>query len=85
MTYPDSAVRTSDPDGHSELPLDAARRRAGRRRKIVWLVHRLQDPQPRSYKLDPGASFSATGRGIYFVLSGGGSVAGDPFRRLTAV
>jgi len=38
-----------------------------------------------SYKLDPGASFSATGRGIYFVLSGGGSVAGEPFRRLTAV
>ncbi len=38
-----------------------------------------------SYKLDPGAAFAATGRGIYFVLSGAGSVAGEPFRRLTAV
>jgi hypothetical protein len=38
-----------------------------------------------SYKLDPGATFTATGRGIYFVQSGRGSVDGQPYRRLTAI
>jgi hypothetical protein len=38
-----------------------------------------------SYKLDPGATLRAGGRGIYLVLAGAGSVAGEPFRRLTAV
>jgi hypothetical protein len=35
------------------------------------------------YKLDPGATFRATGRGVFFVLSGAGSVEGEPFRRMT--
>ena len=38
-----------------------------------------------SYKLDPGATFTATGRGIYFVQSGRGSVDGQPYRRLTSI
>jgi hypothetical protein len=37
------------------------------------------------YKLDPGAVFRATGRGVFFVLSGTGTVEGEPYRRLTAV
>jgi hypothetical protein len=37
------------------------------------------------FKLDLDASFKATGRGIYLVLSGRGSVEGQPFRRLTTV
>jgi hypothetical protein len=37
------------------------------------------------YKLDPGATFRATGRGIYLVLSGGGSLEGQPYRRLTSL
>jgi hypothetical protein len=38
-----------------------------------------------SYKLDPGASFEATGRGIFFVLSGAGSLEGGPYRKLTSL
>jgi redox-sensitive bicupin YhaK (pirin superfamily) len=37
-----------------------------------------------SYKLDPGASFRAAGRGIFVVLSGRGSLENGPFRALTA-
>jgi hypothetical protein len=38
-----------------------------------------------SYKLDPGAAFEARGRGIFFVLSGNGSLEGEPYRRYTAL
>ncbi len=38
-----------------------------------------------TYKLDPGTAFTATGRGIYMVLSGRGSLDGGPYRRLTAL
>jgi hypothetical protein len=38
-----------------------------------------------SYKLDPGATFEATGRGIYLVLAGRGTVEGRPYRALTGV
>jgi hypothetical protein len=38
-----------------------------------------------SYKLDPGAKLTATGRGIYFVLSGKGTLEGGPYRTYTAI
>ena len=38
-----------------------------------------------SYKLDPGATLKATGRGIYLVLSGGGKLEDQPFRKYTAI
>jgi hypothetical protein len=38
-----------------------------------------------SYKLAPGATLRASGRGIFLALSGAGTVAGEPLRRLTAV
>jgi hypothetical protein len=38
-----------------------------------------------SYRLQPGATFTAAGRGIYLVLSGRGSTAGETFRPYTAV
>jgi hypothetical protein len=38
-----------------------------------------------SYKLDPGATFTATGRGIFLVLSGRGTLAGAPYRALSAL
>jgi hypothetical protein len=38
-----------------------------------------------SYKLDPGASLTATGRGIYFVLSGKGTLEGTGYRKYTAI
>jgi hypothetical protein len=37
------------------------------------------------YKIDPGATFTASGRGAYLVLSGAGEVGGQPMRALTAV
>jgi hypothetical protein len=38
-----------------------------------------------SYKLDPGAALRATGRGIYYVQSGRGTIANEPFRPMTSV
>jgi hypothetical protein len=38
-----------------------------------------------SYKLAPGSTFRATGRGIYLVLSGHGSLEGGPYRALTGL
>jgi hypothetical protein len=37
------------------------------------------------YKLDPGATFVAHVRGVFLVLSGSGTLAGKPYRRLTAL
>ena len=37
------------------------------------------------YRLSSGATFTAKGRGIYLVLSGGGSVQGENYRQFTAV
>jgi mannose-6-phosphate isomerase-like protein (cupin superfamily) len=37
------------------------------------------------YQLAPGAVFTATGRGIYFVLSGAGTLEDGPFRYQTAL
>ena len=37
------------------------------------------------YRLSPGAEFVATGRGIYFVLSGAGKLENGPFRYQTAL
>jgi hypothetical protein len=37
------------------------------------------------YKLDPGAAFTATGRGVYVVLSGRGELEAGPYARYTAL
>ncbi len=37
------------------------------------------------YKLDPDARFRAKGRGVYFVLSGAGTLEDGPFRSLTSL
>ena len=37
------------------------------------------------YRLTPGASFAANGRGVFMVLSGAGSVEWTPFRELTTL
>jgi hypothetical protein len=38
-----------------------------------------------SYRLAPGSTLRASGRGIYFVLSGAGTVESEPFRTYTAL
>jgi len=37
------------------------------------------------YKLDPGATFAAAGRGIFVVLSGSGTLADGPYRAFSAL
>jgi hypothetical protein len=37
------------------------------------------------FKLDPQASFKGSGRALYLVLSGAGSVVGEPYRSLTTI
>jgi hypothetical protein len=37
------------------------------------------------YKLDPGAVFTARGRGAFLVLSGSGTLEGGPFRKMTVL
>ena len=37
------------------------------------------------YKLDPGASFTAKGRGVFLVLHGSGTVGAEPIRPLTTL
>jgi hypothetical protein len=37
------------------------------------------------YKLDPGATFTAQGRGIFIVLGGSGTLAGEPYRHYTGL
>jgi hypothetical protein len=37
------------------------------------------------YRLQPGATFTAKGRGIFMVMSGTGAVEGDRFRQYTSV
>jgi len=39
----------------------------------------------RLLRLEPGAAFTVNGRGVYFVLSGSGSLAGETFRRMTTL
>jgi hypothetical protein len=39
----------------------------------------------RFLRLAPGGAYEAGGRGLYLVASGSGSIAGESFRRLTAV
>ncbi len=36
-------------------------------------------------RLDPGANFTTSGRSIYFITAGSGTVEGEPFRRLTTI
>ena len=38
-----------------------------------------------AYKAEPGAAFTATGRGVFLVLSGAGTLEGGPFRKHTAI
>jgi hypothetical protein len=37
------------------------------------------------YRLQPGAAFTAQGRGVFLVLAGHGAVEGDTFRQFTSV
>jgi hypothetical protein len=84
MIYPKPQYNSAilmDPKNYRWMPLDGA---SGVEEKALGT---FTDCRIRAamYKLDPGATFAATGRGNFVVLSGRGSVEGEPYRRLTTV
>jgi hypothetical protein len=84
MVYPKpqyNAMIMMDTDNYRWMPLDG---QTGVEEKALGT---FSDCKTRAakYKLDPGATFTATGRGIYLALSGSGSVEGEPYRRFTGI
>jgi hypothetical protein len=84
MVYPKpqyNAMIMMDTNNYRWMPLDGV---AGVEEKALGT---FSDCKVRAakYKLDPGASFTATGRGIYMVLSGTGSAEGESYRSLSGM
>jgi hypothetical protein len=76
-----NAMITMDTNNYRWMPLDGA---PGVEEKALGT---FSDCKTRAakYKLDPGATFTATGRGIFMTLSGRGSVEGESCRRFTGL
>jgi redox-sensitive bicupin YhaK (pirin superfamily) len=84
MVYPKpqyDAPILMDPRNYRWMPLDGA---AGVEEKALGTFTDCAI-RAATYKLDPGAAFTAEGRGIYVVLGGTGSVSSETFRRFTTV
>jgi hypothetical protein len=84
MVYPKpqyNAMIMIDTNNYRWMPLDGV---PGVEEKALGTFSDCKVRAAR-YKLDPGASFTATGRGIYFTLSGRGSVEGEPCRQYTGL
>jgi len=84
MIYPEPQYNgpiLMDPQNYRWMPLDGA---PGVEEKALGT---FTDCAIRAaqYKLDPGAAFRATGRGLYVVLSGSGDLEGERYKRLTAL
>ena len=84
MIYPEPQYNgpiLMDPQNYRWMPLDGA---PGVEEKALGA---FTDCAIRAaqYKLDPGAAFRATGRGLYVVLSGSGDLEGERYKRLTAL
>lgn len=70
-----------DPENYEWLPVDGA---PGVSERLLGMFSECRT-EAGFLRLDPGAAYEAGGRGIYFVVSGAGSVEGQPFRPLTTV
>lgn len=84
LIYPEPQYATPimmEPDSYQWMPVTGA---TGLEEKILGIFTDCQIPCA-VYRLQPGAKFNARGRGIFMVLSGNGAVAGETFRRFTAV
>lgn len=84
LTYPQARYEVPvlmDPTHYDWVPVDGA---SGVYEKVLG-VFTERRTEIRFLKLDAGASHALGGRGVYFVLSGGGTVQGDTFRRMTTV
>jgi hypothetical protein len=84
LVYPKpqyNAMIMMDTNNYRWMPLDGA---PGVEEKALGT---FSDCRTRAakYKLDPGATFTATGRGIFLALSGNGTVEGEPCRRFTGL
>ena len=84
MTYPEPrypAAILVDPARFAWVPLADG---PGVEEKLLGIFTERRTTM-RLLRLAPGAAYDAAGRGIYLVAAGAGSVAGEAFRRLTAV
>jgi hypothetical protein len=70
-----------DPNNYAWVPVEGA---PGVQEKLLG-VFTERRTEAGLYKLDPGASFTATGRGVFLVLRGAGTLAGEPIRPLTTL
>ena len=84
MRYPEPRYNDSimmNPDHFEWVPVDGT---PGVYDKLVG-VFTERRCIAQFFKLDPRARFKGQGRAIYFLLSGAGQVAGEPYRRLTTI
>ena len=70
-----------DPRNYAWVPVEDA---PGVHEKLLG-VFTERRTEAGLYKLDPGAAFTAKGRGVFLVLRGAGTVAGEPIRPLTTL
>ena len=70
-----------DPDNYQWLPVDGA---PGVGEKLLGVFSECRT-EAGILKLDPGAVHQARGRGIYYVFTGAGEIAGDAFEPMTTL
>jgi hypothetical protein len=83
LVYPEPQYATPvmmQPEHYQWMPVAGA---DGLEKKVLGIFTDCQIPCAL-YRLQPGATFNARGRGIFLVLSGHGAVAGDTFRQYTS-
>jgi hypothetical protein len=84
LVYPEPQYATPVmmyPDNYQWMPADGA---SGVEEKVLGVFTDCQIPCAL-HRLQPGATFTAHGRGVFLVMSGHGAVEGDTFRRFTSV
>ena len=84
LVYPEPQYATAvmmHPDNYQWMPLAGA---SGVEEKLLGVFTDCQIPCA-FYRLQPGATFTAHGRGVFMVMSGHGAVEGATFRRFTSV
>ena len=84
LVYPRAQYATPILIDSEAFPWTPVRGAAGLSEKALGTFSSAQIRAAR-YRLEPGARLAAYGRGAYLVLSGGGELAGEPFRTMTAL
>jgi hypothetical protein len=83
LVYPEPQYATPvmmDPNSYQWMPVPGVN---GIEKKLLGVFTDCQIPCAL-YRLQPGAAFTANGRGIFMVMSGRGTVAGDTYRKYTS-